>query len=76
MTNQPASPRRVYGSHETNSVYGEWLRMCTEHNARVLRNGENPTDYPTEPVAFETLNFGWILSKPDGLGNRQVLVQF
>lgn len=68
-------PRRVYGSAKTNSVYHIWLRMIHEYNAVQLKNGENPQDYPSEPVAFETLNFGWILSTPVN-GVRKVLVQY
>lgn len=68
-------PQRVFGSKETNTMYGEWLSLCKRHNARRLQNGESPTDYPLEPVAYETLNFGWILSKPDLKGQRSIIVQ-
>lgn len=68
-------PQRVFGSPTTNSVYHIWLDMCREHNARRLKNGENPQDYPNEAIAFETLNFGWILSKPIN-GIRRILVQY
>jgi hypothetical protein len=68
--------KRVYGSTETNSVYNQWLRMINNHKAVQLKDGENPSDYPDSPVAYETLNFGWILSKPNIYGKRSVLVQF
>ena len=70
------TPRRVYGTPETNSVYHLWLALISDHNARRLQDGENPADYPDEPVAYETRNFGWILSKPDHLGKRVVLVKY
>jgi hypothetical protein len=69
-------PQRVYSTPATNSVHHEWMSMVRDHNARILKNGESPQDYPTEPVAYETLNFGWILSRPDPSGHRHVLVQF
>ena len=72
MTKQP---KRVYGSPETNTVYHEWLALVAQHGAILLKDGENPSDYPNDPVAYETLNLGWILSKPIG-GTRKVLVQF
>lgn len=69
-------PQRIYGSRKTNSVYGIWLDMIQKHTAIRLSNGQSPSDFPNNPVAFETLNFGWILSAPDVDGKRRVLVQF
>jgi hypothetical protein len=36
----------------------------------------NPEDYPNQAVAYETLNFGWVLSRPDIEGHRHIMVQF
>ena len=68
-------PRRIYGSPKNNSVYHIWLNMIKQHKAVQLKNGESPSDYPDNAVAFETLNFGWILSIPIH-GKRSVLVQY
>jgi hypothetical protein len=69
-------PQRVYSSPIWNSTHWEWMSLVREHKARVLKNGENPIDYPNEAVAFETRNFGWILSKPNDDGKRRILVQY
>jgi hypothetical protein len=63
-------PQRRFSSRQ-----GQWLSMVREHNAILLRDGENPSDYPDKPVAFETPNFGFILSAPIQ-GSRRVLVKF
>lgn len=74
------SPRRVYSNPKTfvefPDILAQWKAHVKEHKARVLRNGENPSDYPTRAVAYETANFGWILSRPDIDGKRHILVQF
>lgn len=68
-------PQRVYGSPKTNSVFHIWLSKCKHANAQVLKNGENPSDYPDKAVAFETLNFGWIWSAPIA-GQRHLIEKF
>ena len=70
----PKLPKRRYRTPETNSVHETWMNMVRQHNAVLLRDGENPEDYPEKAVAYETLNFGWILSAPHG--QRKVLVQY
>jgi hypothetical protein len=73
-------PQRVYSTPESRNqwpnIEAQWQAMIRAHHARVLKDGENPSDFPTEPVAFETLNFGWVLSAPDIHGKRHTLEQF
>jgi hypothetical protein len=62
------TPRRVYSNY----------RWGTERiqfpNLVVLKNGESPADYPDSPVAFETRDFGWVLSISEN-GTRKILKQ-
>jgi hypothetical protein len=67
-------PRRVYATDKGTPEHREWLSLIKKHNAVVLKNGENPADYPNDAVAFESPNFGWILSKPNE--GRRILVKF
>lgn len=73
-------PQRVFSTEEQRrrwpNIEWEWQAHIREHNAITLKNGENPSDYPNNPVAYETLNFGWILSRPGTNGKRHILVQF
>jgi hypothetical protein len=64
-------PRRVYSDGKYDPF---WANKIKEYNAVVLKNGENPSDYPDRAVAFETRNFGWIMSAPQGL--RRILLQY
>jgi len=72
--------RRVYATQKTidefPEVHAMWLAHIANHNAVVLKDGENPEDYPTRAVAYETPNFGWVLSAPDIDGKRHIMVQF
>lgn len=57
-----------------------WKRLVKEHNAvlltdRPLIEASKRSD-PTRPIAFETLNFGWILSAKDENGFRRILVKY
>jgi hypothetical protein len=67
-------PQRVYNTFSPN--HPQWEALIQSHSARTLQNGESPQDFPNEAVAYETLNFGWILSRPDIHGKRAILVQF
>lgn len=73
-------PRRVYATPESRNKHPEvwafWQSQINKHSARVLANGENPEDYPQQAVAFETLNFGWIMSLPNSEGVRTILLKW
>lgn len=64
-------PQRVYSTKQDPF----WAGKIKEHNAVVLKNGENPSDYPDRAVAFETQNFGWIMSAPHQ-GARRIVLQY
>jgi hypothetical protein len=71
-------PQRVFSKpgNRASDIENEWRRLVTKYDAVVLKDGENPTDYPTREVAYETETFGWILSKPNEEGKRRVLEKF
>lgn len=70
-------PQRQYAKATSyDFTLATWARMCRDYNAHILKNGESPSDFPNEAVAFETRNFGWILSKPDKDGYRRISVQW
>lgn len=52
-------------------TFHEWARR---HNARVVKR-EDVHKYPTERVAFETRNFGWVLSEQDETGHRRIVAR-
>jgi hypothetical protein len=68
-------PQRVFSKPENRAshIENEWRRLVTKYDAVVLKDGENPSDYPTKAVAYETKNFGWIFSKPNEQGKRKFL---
>lgn len=57
-----------------------WNKLIKQHNAvllteRPLTEACKRSD-PARPIAFETLNFGWILSAKDENGFRHILVKY
>lgn len=53
-------------------TFAEWARR---YNARVIKKLAEAKEYPNEPVAFETRNFGWIFSACDENGARRLVAK-
>ena len=54
-----------------------WRDQLTRHNALSVKTLDQVrTAPPDRAVAFETSNFGWILSPKGDNGKRRVLLQY
>jgi hypothetical protein len=53
-----------------------WMNQIKKHKAVLIPKGEPASNYPDKPIAFETMNFGWILSEIKEDGKRQVLLKY
>lgn len=59
----------------TSEIY--WLAQIAKHNAIFVRRISEAARYPDRAIAFETENFGWILSAQQGPNNtRTVLLKY
>lgn len=62
------------GTKSDTAVY--WRTQLQRFKAREIKSHQIHL-YPNESVAFETQNFGWILSAQDSeTGKRKILLQF
>jgi hypothetical protein len=53
----------------------QWKKLIKTYGAIVV-NQREARRYPNRAIAFETANFGWILSKHNAEGKRRILAQF
>lgn len=50
-------------------------KWAEKFGARVINKLEDAKKYPTEMVAYETRNFGWIFSACDENGKRRIIAK-
>lgn len=53
-----------------------WLTQIAAHDAIVIDSLTLAGRYPDRAIAFETRNFGWILSARDKRGVRHILLKY
>ncbi len=53
-----------------------WKGAIRQHNAVIVKKLEDAEKYPDRVVAFESRNFGWILSAKKESGFRTILLKY
>lgn len=53
-----------------------WLNQIKKHDAVYITALKAAPRFPDRAVAFETRNFGWILSARNAAGHRTILLKY